>query len=121
MGLFAVNKLLGVVAIVALIFVAKSFLLKREITRLEEQLKETQEQIVLSKARLEISSADLLSCQANINLQNTKIELLKAQVDEERVKKGVSEKFKSMQVPLNNPTCQKKLKFYEELFNEANK
>ena len=61
-------------------------------------------------------------CNTRIDLQNEKIKALTVKPpDVVKTQERVVTKFKKIEVPVKDAQCEKKLKFYEELINEAGK
>ena len=85
-------------------------------------LVEAQKELAIKEANLQISTANLFECNAKIALQNAKLEQIKAQApDTVEVKERIVTKFEKIKIPVKDAECEKKLKFYEELINEAAK
>ena len=126
MNFLIANKLwlivIGGLAGVMLGLGAEIYRLKGDIADAKNALKEAQNELALKEANLQISTANLFECNAKIALQNAKLEQIKAQVpDAVEVKERVITKFEKIKIPVKDAECEKKLKFYEELINEAAK
>ena len=126
MNFLVANKLwlivIGALAGIMLGLGAEIYRLKGDITDAKNALKETQNELATKEANLQISTANLFECNAKIALQNAKLEQIKAQApDTVEVKERVITKFEKIKIPVKDAECEKKLKFYEELINEAAK
>ena len=96
--------------------------LKGDIKDAKAGLMEAQKELAIKEANLQISTANLFECNTKIQLQNAKLEQIKAQApDTVEVKERVITKFEKIKIPVKDAECEKKLKFYEELINEAAK
>lgn len=96
--------------------------LKGDIKDAKAGLMETQKELAIKEANFQIATANLFECNAKIALQNAKLEQIKAQaLDTTEVKERVVTKFEKIKIPVKDAECEKKLKFYEELINEAAK
>lgn len=87
------------------------------------ELKESESKLTLKEATNQIYAANVSECNARIDLQNEKIKTLSLQKppDVVKTKERVVTKFQKIEVPVKDAQCEKKLKFYEELMNEAGK
>ena len=95
--------------------------LNKTLDSVKTELKETENKLALKEAALEISVANVKECNSKIDLQNTKIESLRInKQDEQKVKEKVKEKIKYVKEPLNE-TFQEKVRFYEDLFSSLSK
>lgn len=126
MNFLIANKLwlivIGGLAGVMLGLGAEIYRLKGDISDAKNALKEAQKELAIKEANLQISTANLFECNAKIALQNAKLEQIKAQApDTVEVKERVITKFEKIKIPVKDAECEKKLKFYEELINEAGK
>lgn len=86
------------------------------------ELKEANTKLALKDAAIEVSASNLNECNLRIDLQNTKFEQLEVKKqDAIRAANRARARFEKLAVPAKNAACGEKLKFYEELMNEANK
>ena len=86
------------------------------------ELKEANTKLALKDAAIEVSASNLNECNLRIDLQNAKFEQLDVKKqDAIRAANRAKARFEKMAVPAKNAACGEKLKFYEELMNEANK
>ncbi|WP_314990250.1 hypothetical protein [uncultured Campylobacter sp.] len=86
------------------------------------ELKEANTKLALKDAAIEVSASNLNECNLRIDLQNAKFEQLEIKKqDAIRAANRAKARFEKMAVPAKNAACGEKLKFYEELMNEANK
>lgn len=90
---------------------------------IKAELKESESKLTLKEATNQIYAANVSECNARIDLQNEKIKTLSLQKppDVVKTKERVVTKFQKIEVPVKDAQCEKKLKFYEELMNEAGK
>ena len=126
MNFLIANKLwlivIGALAGIMLGLGAEIWKLKGDIKEAKVGLMEAQKELAIKEANLQISTANLFECNAKIALQNAKLEQIKAQApDMVEVKERVITKFEKIKIPIKDAECEKKLKFYEELINEAAK
>lgn len=126
MNFLIANKLwliiIGGLAGVMLGLGAEIYRLKGDIADAKNALKEAQNELAIKEANFQIATANLFECNAKIALQNAKLEQIKAQApDTGEVKERVITKFEKIKIPVKDAECEKKLKFYEELINEAAK
>lgn len=88
----------------------------------EAQLQELKKELAIKDANFQIASSNLFECNMRIDLQNEKIKALSIKPpDVVKTQDRVVTKFKKIEVPVKDAQCEKKLKFYEELINEAGK
>jgi len=126
MNFLIANKLwliiIGGLAGVMLGLGAEIWKLKGDIKDAKAGLMEAQKELAMKEANFQIATANLFECNAKIQLQNAKLEQIKAQApDTTEVKERVVTKFEKIKIPVKDAECEKKLKFYEELINEAAK
>lgn len=126
MNFLIANKLwlivIGALAGIMLGLGAEIWKLKGDIKEAKVGLMEAQKELAIKEANLQISTANLFECNAKIALQNARLEQIKAQApDTTEVKERVITKFEKIKIPVKDAECEKKLKFYEELINEAGK
>lgn len=95
---------------------------KAETQDAKDKLEKAEMQLALKEAALQISAANLSECNTRIDFQNEKIKALTVKPpDVVKTQERVVTKFKKIEVPVKDAECEKKLKFYEELINEAGK
>ena len=95
---------------------------KAETQDVKDKLEKAEMQLALKEAALQVSAANLGECNTRIDFQNEKIKALTVKPpDVAETKERVVTKFKKIEVPVKDAQCEKKLKFYEELINEAGK
>ena len=87
------------------------------------ELKESESKLALKEATNQIYAANVSECNARIDLQNEKIKTLSLQKPPDVVKtqERVATKFQKIEVPVKDAECERKLRYYEELINEAGK
>lgn len=96
--------------------------LKGDIKEAKAGLETAQKELAIKEANLQISAANLSECNTRIDFQNEKIKALTVKPpDVVKTQERVVTKFKKIEVPVKDAQCEKKLKFYEELINEAGK
>lgn len=90
---------------------------------LKNKIEQLNKDLVFAKTQELVSSSNLQACDAKIDLQNAQIkamalanENLKAR--EPQIKKEIETRYKPINVPIRDAKCEKKLKFYEEIFRE---
>ena len=92
------------------------------IESLAAQLQEAKKEIVIKEANFQIATANLFECNTKIQLQNAKFEALEAKrQDAIKAANKAKARFENLTAPAKNADCAEKLKFYEELMNEAGK
>jgi septal ring factor EnvC (AmiA/AmiB activator) len=95
---------------------------KAETQDVKDKLEKAEMQLALKEAAIQVSAANLSECNAKIDLQNAKFKELEVKKpDIVKTQERVVTKFKKIEVPVKDAQCEKKLKFYEELINEAGK
>ena len=88
----------------------------------KDRLEKEQTKLALKEAESQIYAANLGECNTRIDLQNEKIKTLSIKPpDVVKTQERVVTKFKKIEVPIKDAECEKKLKFYKELMNEAGK
>lgn len=88
----------------------------------KDKLEKAEMQLALKEAALQVSAANLGECNTRIDFQNEKIKALTVKPpDVVKTQERVVTKFQKIEVPIKDAQCEKKLKFYEELVNEAGK
>jgi len=96
--------------------------LRGDIKEAKAGLETAQKELAIKEANLQISAANLSECNMRIDFQNEKIKALTVKPpDVVKTQERVVTKFKKIEVPVKDAQCEKKLKFYEELINEAGK
>lgn len=96
--------------------------LKSDVKEAKAELAQAQKELAIKEAALQISAANLGECNTRIDFQNEKIKALAVKPpDVVKTQERVVTKFKKIEVPIKDAQCEKKLKFYEELINEAGK
>lgn len=87
------------------------------------KIEELRNELAAATAQGQIYAANLSECNARIDLQNAQIktmalanENLKAR--EPIIKKEIETRYEPINVPIRDAKCEKKLKFYEEIFRE---
>lgn len=126
MNFLIANKLwlivIGALAGVMLGLGVEIWKLKSDIKDAKAELAQAQKELAIKEANLQISAANLSECNARIDFQNEKIKALTIKPpDVVKTQERVVTKFKKIEVPVKDAQCEKKLKFYEELINEAGK
>lgn len=90
--------------------------------RANEKIDELNTKLAFKEANNAVVKADLATCNAKIELSNVNLKALSVpKRDEAEVKARVATKIERVPVPVKDDKCEKKLKFYEELLNEASK
>lgn len=126
MNFFIANKLwlivIGALAGVILGLGVEIWKLKGDIKEAKAGLETAQKELAIKEANLQISAANLSECNTRIDFQNEKIKALTIKPpDVVKTQERVVTKFQKIEVPVKDAQCEKKLKFYEELVNEAGK
>ena len=126
MNFLIANKLwlvvIGALAGVMLGLGVEIWKLKDDIKEAKAQLAQAQKELAIKEAAIQISAANLSECNTRIDFQNEKIKALTVKTaDVAATQERVVTKFKKIEVPVKDAQCEKKLKFYEELINEAGK
>ncbi|WP_304345095.1 hypothetical protein [Campylobacter showae] len=95
---------------------------KAETQDAKDKLEKEQTKLALKEAANQIYAANVSECNMRIDLQNAKFEALEVKKqDAIMAANRAKARFEKMAVPAKNAACGEKLKFYEELMNEANK
>ena len=95
---------------------------KAETQDAKDKLEKAEMQLALKEAALQVSAANLGECNTRIDFQNEKIKALSVKpTDVAETKERVVTKFKKIEVPVKDAECERKLRYYEELINEAGK
>ena len=95
---------------------------KAETQDVKDKLEKGQTKLALKEAESQIYAANLSECNTRIDFQNEKIKALSVKPpDVVATQERVVTKFQKIEVPIKDAECEKKLKFYEELVNEAGK
>ena len=96
--------------------------LRGDIKEAKAGLAQAQKELAIKEAAIQVSAANLSECNTRIDFQNEKIKALTVKPpDVVKTQERVVTKFKKIEVPVKDAQCEKKLKFYEELINEAGK
>nr|DAR81719.1 MAG TPA: hypothetical protein [Caudoviricetes sp.] len=95
---------------------------KAETQDAKDKLEKEKTKLALKEAESQIYAANLGECNTRIDFQNEKIKALTVKPpDVVKTQERVVTKFQKIEVPVKDAQCEKKLKFYEELINEAGK
>lgn len=95
---------------------------KAQTQDVKDELKKTEKELALKEAESQIYAANVSECNLRIDLQNEKIKALTIKPpDVVKTQERIVTKFQKIEVPVKDAQCEKKLKFYEELINEAGK
>lgn len=95
---------------------------KAETQDVKDKLEKAEMQLALKEAAIQVSAANLGECNTRIDFQNEKIKALSVKPpDVAETKERVVTKFKKIEVPIKDAQCERKLRYYEELINEAGK
>lgn len=126
MNFLIANKLwlivIGALAGVMLGLGLEIWKLRGDIKEAKAELAQAQKELAIKEAALQISAANLSECNTRIDFQNEKIKALTIKPpDVVKTQERVVTKFKKIEIPVKDAQCEKKLKFYEELINEAGK
>lgn len=126
MNFLIANKLwlivIGALAGVMLGLRIEIWKLRGDVKEAKAELAEAQKELAIKEANLQISAANLSECNTRIDFQNEKIKALAVKPpDVVKMQERVVTKFKKIEIPVKDAQCEKKLKFYEELINEAGK
>ncbi|WP_315508504.1 hypothetical protein [Campylobacter showae] len=126
MNFLIANKLwlivIGALAGVMLGLGLEIWKLRGDVKEAKAELAQAQKELAIKEANLQISAANLSECNTRIDFQNEKIKALTVKPpDVVKTQERVVTKFKKIEVPVKDAQCEKKLKFYEELINEAGK
>ena len=90
---------------------------------LKGKIEQLNKDLVFAKTQELISSSNLQACNAKIDLQNERVKEMALQNEKLKnagpiIKKEVETRYKPINVPIRDAKCEKKLKFYEEIFRE---
>ena len=95
---------------------------KAETQDAKDKLEKAEMQLALKEAAIQVSAANLGECNTRIDFQNEKIKALSVKpTDVAETKEHVVTKFQKIEVPVKDAECERKLRYYEELINEAGK
>ena len=95
---------------------------KAETQDAKDKLEKAEMQLALKEAALQVSAANLGECNTRIDFQNEKIKAFSVKPpDIVKTQERVVTKFKKIEVPIKDAECERKLRYYEELINEAGK
>ncbi|WP_298946873.1 hypothetical protein [uncultured Campylobacter sp.] len=126
MNFLIANKLwlivIGALAGVMLGLGIEIWKLRDDIKEAKAGLAQAQKELAIKEAAIQVSAANLSECNTRIDFQNEKIKALTIKSpDVVKMQERVVTKFKKIEIPVKDAQCEKKLKFYEELINEAGK
>lgn len=126
MNFLIANKLwlivIGALAGVMLGLGIEIWKLRDDIKEAKAGLAQAQKELAIKEAAIQVSAANLSECNTRIDFQNEKIKALTVKPpDVVKTQERVVTKFQKIEVPIKDAQCEKKLKFYEELINEAGK
>lgn len=126
MNFLIANKLwlivIGALAGVMLGLGVEIWKLRSDVKDAKAGLDQAQKELAIKEAAIQVSAANLSECNTRIDFQNEKIKALTVKPpDVVATQERVVTKFKKIEVPVKDAQCEKKLKFYEELINEAGK
>lgn len=90
---------------------------------LKSKIEQLNKNLVFAKTQELISSSNLQACNAKIDLQNERVKEIALQNEKLKnagpiIKKEIETRYKPINVPIRDAKCEKKLKFYEEIFRE---
>ena len=90
---------------------------------LKNTIEQLNKDLVFAKTQELISSSNLDACNTKIDLQNEKVKEIALQNEKLKnagpiIKKEIETRYKPINVPIRDAKCEKKLKFYEEIFRE---
>lgn len=126
MNFLIANKLwlivIGALAGVMLGLGIEIWKLRGDVKEAKAELAQAQKELAIKEAAIQVSAANLSECNTRIDFQNEKIKALTIKPpDVVKTQERVVTKFKKIEIPVKDAQCEKKLKFYEELINEAGK
>ena len=126
MNFLIANKLwliiIGALAGIMLGLGVEIWKLRDDIKEAKAGLAQAQKELAIKEAAIQVSAANLSECNTRIDFQNEKIKALTIKPpDVVKTQERVVTKFKKIEIPVKDAQCEKKLKFYEELINEAGK
>ncbi len=86
-------------------------------------IEDLRNELASATAQGQIYAANLSECNAKIDLQNAQIKAMalanaNLKAREPIIKKEIETRYKPINVPIRDAKCEKKLKFYEEIFRE---
>ena len=90
---------------------------------LKNTIEQLNKDLVFAKTQELISSSNLQACNAKIDLQNERVKEMALQNEKLKnagpiIKKEIETRYKPINVPIRDAKCEKRLKFYEEIFRE---
>ena len=95
---------------------------KAETQDTKDKLEKEKTKLALKEAALQVSAANLGECNTRIDFQNEKIKALSVKPpDIVKTQERIVTKFQKIEVPIKDAECERKLRYYEELINEAGK
>ncbi|WP_297921057.1 hypothetical protein [uncultured Campylobacter sp.] len=86
-------------------------------------IEDLRKELAAAVAQGQIYAANLSECNAKIDLQNERVKEMalqneKLKAAEPIIKKEIEKRYKRIGAPTKDAKCEKKLKFYEEIFRE---
>ena len=86
-------------------------------------IEDLRNELAAATAQGQVYAANLSECNARIDLQNAQIKAMalaneNLKAAEPIIKKEIETRYKPINVPIRDAKCEKKLKFYEEIFRE---
>ena len=126
MNFLIANKLwlivIGALAGVMLGLGIEIWKLRDDIKDAKAGLDQAQKELAIKEAAIQVSAANLSECNTRIDFQNEKIKALTIKPpDVVKTQERVVTKFQKIEVPIKDAECERKLRYYEELINEAGK
>nr|DAR38143.1 MAG TPA: hypothetical protein [Caudoviricetes sp.] len=95
---------------------------KAETKDVKDKLEKEQTKLALKEAANQIYAANVSECNMRIDFQNEKIKALSVKPpDIVKTQERIVTKFQKIEVPIKDAECERKLRYYEELINEAGK
>jgi len=93
---------------------------------LKGKIEQLNKDLVFAKTQELISTSNLQACNAKIDLQNEKFKEIalqneKLKAREPIIEKEIQTRYETIEVPIKDDKCEKKLKFYEKIFKELGK
>lgn len=90
---------------------------------LKSKIEQLNKDLVFAKTQELISASNLQACNAKIDLQNEKFKEIalqneKLKAREPIIEKEIQTRYETIEVPIKDDKCEKKLKFYQKVFKE---
>jgi len=90
---------------------------------LKGKIEQLNKDLVFAKTQELISTSNLQACNAKIDLQNAKFKEIALQNEklknaEPIIEKEIQTRYETIEVPIKDDKCEKKLKFYQKVFKE---